>query len=213
MKLPAGILSLFLLVSTLTANITVSFSVGLIFDQFGDQAELGRIGVLVADTNGNGFIGDIMSEGWQVSGTTLSVGQFIGGTSDDQIIALFYTNDNLGIGTVFDSVLDISYAGDHDPDDDWALYSFPEVSTEGNIVTSGYYGFYRSDGVDVAAGSDFAFIAPVDGYFGTLSTGTVEIGGSLSEEELAAMIVISEPSTYAAIFGAIAVLVGLLRRR
>lgn len=212
-KLPISIAALLAISSSLSASITVAFSVGLIRDQLGAQAQLGSIGILVADTTGDGFIGDISSEGAQVANTTLSNGQFIGGSGDDVIIGVMSANDNFAIGTVFDAVLPISYTGNHTVGDAWALYWFPAETSAGSTVTSGNYGFYRSDTFEAAAGADIAFVAPADGFFWNLVAGGTDIGGTVPDAALSATLMIPEPSTYAAIFGAIAVLVGLLRRR
>lgn len=120
----------------------------------------GKIGLLVAD---EGAVPGLVNAG----GTTLSLGSYLGGGSDDRIIGITTSVADVG-GTGFSGFQDlfasITYDGNFGAGDKLYLLWFPTISSIGSVLGGDVsYGVYRSDAVNLASGSDIAFIAPPDG--------------------------------------------------
>lgn len=120
----------------------------------------GKVGLLVADEGG---VPGLVNAG----GTTLSVGSYLGGNSDDRIIAITTSVANVG-GTGFSGFQDlfasINYDGDFGAGDKLYLLWFPTITAIDSFIDGAVsYGVYRSDAVNLASGSDIAFVAPADG--------------------------------------------------
>jgi hypothetical protein len=148
------------------------------------QIPTGSLVLLVADT-------DKVSHPGLVSplGTILSAGQSLGGTSGDLIVGIYSAGD-LGSGIVGVDLggTTLTYSGLLTAGTElWVLW-FPSVSTRGSQVGGAVpYGAYRSGVVDIASGSDIAFVAPPDGTTVSLYAYTSSLGfGLATNPELSA---------------------------
>lgn len=158
------------------------------------QIPTGSLVLLVADT-------DKVSHPGLVSplGTLLSAGQSLGGTSGDLIVGIYSAGD-LGSGIVGVDLggTTLTYSGLLTAGTElWVLW-FPSVSTRGSQVGGAVpYGAYRSGVVDIASGSDIAFVAPPDGTTVSLYAYTSSLGfGLATNPELSATAITRTVVTY-----------------
>jgi hypothetical protein len=192
-----GALAFLAAASASHASITLETQFASLFEADGStQIGAGKIGLLVADTDGTGITNALNS--------ILTEGTFLGGTSGDLIVSVFTSINNvaghLGTSGFFDT-LNITYSGNFDAGDDLYLLWFPTITTAGVTVLEGTsYGVYRSSVVNTASGSDIAFIAPPDGGAYTLASylDTIETGSGVTPEEFTAnFTAVPEPATAA----------------
>lgn len=196
------------------ADVTIGVDMGDFFNALELPAPITSYAVLVADTGSNGFLGSYTSAADAdfsiFSGTSLTIGSSISGAGDDQIIGVFRMQDFGGASGIQGSLSGINVvSGSLAANQQLAVYWFPTVTTTSIAGTLSEYGFYRSDTVD--ASSDIAFVMPGDGanvnlYAFNFDGGSVPVGGFVA-------VAVPEPSTYAAIFGALALGFVAHRRR
>lgn len=141
------------------ASITLETQFANLYDADGiTQIGAGKIGILVADTDGTGIT--------NAMNTVLTEGTFLGGSSDDLIVKVFTSINNVADfsgSSGFSDVSVITYSGNFTAGDNLYLLWFPTLTTAGSTVVDGTaYGVYRSDNVNTASGSDIAFVAPPD---------------------------------------------------
>jgi len=191
-----------------------SAQIGPLYESDGETfISTGRVAILVASTTDNVFTSPFQTE--------LTVGSYLGGSSDDLIIGRYFTSDlDEGEDDLFGvdlSGTSFSYSGSFNEGDKLALYWFPTIEDfNSSIGGSIQYGLYRSDVVDVDAGSQISFIAPDDDDSYILATYTEEFGGIASVNDLSANFITSsipEPSTYAAFAGLATLGLAVWRKR
>lgn len=182
--------------STLSAAVSLVGQVGTLFqDDAVTPIPVGSLVILVADTDKAAHAGLA-----NPFGTTLSVGSYLGGNSDDLIVGLYSASilDDGVIGVDFGGTT-FSYDGSFSAGDDLWLLWFPSQTVAGAILGAGVpFGSYRSDIVDFGSGSDIAFTAPPDGTIASLNAFSASTGfGLASDVELSATSVTpgSQPPT------------------
>lgn len=191
MKLATLLGCLILLAFTIArANVTITNgAVGIMRDQTGAMIAPGAIGLLVADTLGNGLVDPL--------GAILGVGNFLGGGGDDQIVGLYQAVD-LGTDQIgFDlSGTTFNYSGNFEEGDALWLVWFPSISTPGSTVMAATgYGAFRSDSIDEMG--TMAWIAPAEGTNQDLFALDADLGGSpaVSQSAVTAnFVTVPEPS-------------------
>lgn len=198
------------------ATVSLTYSFGGLLAANSSPIALNSVGIVVADSTGNGFIGDYVSASADFNafaGTSLSYGSAIGGSGDDIIVGVLSAIDLGGINGFNDSQT-ITLSGDLGANDNLALYWFPTVSSASIAGSVSEYGFFRtSNAADlVSSGSDIAFIMPSDGANSTLAVYSSSVGGGVADSALTA-VAVPEPSTYAMLFGALALGFVAYRRR
>jgi hypothetical protein len=194
------------------ATVILTFESGNIQQSPGVNIPIGSLAVLVADKNGDGF-----ATTTSITGSTLSVGNSLGGT-DNEILRTFNAFD-LGGLIGFADTFSINYSGALNQGDAFALFWFPTLSTVGASVNGGTsYGFYRTDLVDAVSGSNIDFHAPVDGFSYTLAAydNSNFPGAVASQLDLTAAltaVAVPEPATYVLFVAGFAGLAAFRRRR
>ncbi|QYM77961.1 hypothetical protein K0B96_11625 [Horticoccus luteus] len=177
---------LFLLAaSRLCAAVSLVGQVGTLFQSDATTPiPAGSIAILVADTNKTSHAGLA-----NPVGTTLTVGSYLGGNSDDLIVGLYSASDLGGgiIGVDFGGTT-LTYGDSFSAGTDLWLLWFPSQSVAGAVLGAGVpFGSYRSDTIDFASGSDIAFVAPRDGSISSLFAFSASTGyGLASNAELSA---------------------------
>ena len=205
------VLALVLSAGRLFAVVTLQGQIGSLFNADGvTQIPEDSLALLVADTAGGGLADPF--------GTTLSVGNYFGDSSDDLIVGVYSARD-LGDGIIGVDLggTTLAYSGSFGAGDDLWLVWFPSVFVSGSEIGAGIsFGAYRSDDVDYAINSTIAFVAPADGtLLATLNAGF----GSIPDSALSATSItgggspIPEPSTYAGLAGLTALLAACWVRR
>jgi len=215
MKIKIILLSLFAVISVGHASITVQFQGGNFSDKLGAALLDGALGAVVADTTGAGFSG-LTDGSLDLVGSTLSVGQTLG-SSNVSILGLVAASD-IGTGAGgFADTFSVTYTGGLAQGDNLGFYWFPTLtSVGGSVGNSVDYGFYRSDTVDVNAGADIAFVAPVDGFSYSLFTFDSSIDGSApnaSAFQAAYTTAVPEPYSFALLAGCFGLAWVMVRRR
>lgn len=208
------------------ASITISADFTYALNQLGNSVPVGSKAVIVADTLGDGFIGSTQGTSSSLLGETLQTGNFFG--VDDQIVG-FLDAYNPGTGTGeltngYAGSISFSFGGNLGLNDALAIYFFPSVSDTSSTLTPGtFYGFFsQTGGFNVDAGGSIAMRAPADGNNETWAYYTPQfyadngVAGSAfdpSQAELTSSIqIVPEPSTYAAIFGILALAIAYRRK-
>jgi hypothetical protein len=171
----------------------------------------GKIGILVADEGTTPGIIDPF-------GTMLTLGSYLGGTSDDRIVGITSSIASVaGFGSGFQDNFSISYTGNLGSGDKLYLLWFPTLTTMGSTVGSGIsYGLYRSDVVNTASGSDISFALPAGPTFNGSLAGyldSIAPGSGITTNDFTAnyTTAVPEPSTIAVL--QVAALVVLMFRR
>lgn len=153
---------LFIAAVSMTARATVTLQVfgGPFFEPDGTTlVSENSIGILVADTTGNGFL-TIES----LAGFDLTVGDYWG---DDLVMGVFGAASDSTIG---DTLSGLTYSGNFGEGDAIGFYWFPELFSVGGTITgTTSWGFYRTNLIDGNSGADMAFYMPTDGTDGTLA--------------------------------------------
>jgi hypothetical protein len=159
---------------------------------------------------GAGWIGIIVADEGTAAGiidpynTVLSVGNYLGGSSDDRIIGLTTSVSNVA-GTGFSgfqqNYTGLTYSGNFDAGDNLYLLWFPTISTAGSTVGAGVsYGVYRSSTANTASGADIGFVAPSDGFAYNMSAylNSIAGGGGVTAADFTAsqITAVPEPSLY-----------------
>jgi len=193
------------------ASVTIQFSARSIRQADGSIASIGSKGILVADTGSDGFIGDYINSSINLSGfnnTNLSVGQTIGGASNDEIVGIFDLTDFGGGGGGFNDEINFDL-GSVAVGQELALYWFPTVST--NLISGSLsqYGFFRSDDPDT--GADIGFFVQGDGSNNILAA--IDSTFDSTPPSPTQLTAVPEPSAYAALAGFCVLGWGMLRRR
>ena len=215
---------------------SIDFDIGNAFASGGGSVPVGSKAVIVVDKANNGFDG-FSGGSTGMTNKTLNVGTIFGDgpTPDDEIIAILTAADGPGTSSGF------SYAGAVSGvnqvagtttisiGDRFAIYFFPGITTNGATLIAGTsYGFYagESSGSAIPTGSTTNWLVPADGTW-ALSAYNPTLHGEYGQthnpaldpidSELTAAFtvppVVPEPSTYAAIFGLLALGVAIRRKK
>jgi hypothetical protein len=210
-------LALLLVVCTspLIGDVTLLYDFGDFFSANGSQAPVSSYAVLVADTGSDGFLGAYTSAAnanfSAFGGTSLTVGSALSGSGNDEIVGVFTMTDFGGASGFSGTLTGINVvSGSLAAGQQLAIYWFPTITTTSIAGSVSEYGFFRSD--SPVSNSDIGFIMPGDGSNVNLFALTVSATGDLAESALTA-VAVPEPSTYAAIFGALALGFVAYRRR
>lgn len=196
------------------ASTTYNVQIGNILDSSGSNVALGTVGILVVDTQNNGFAGSSPSTYTDLIGLALSSGQSVG---DDIIVGVYQASDLGGVIGFNDSTV-VNYTGNITDADKLALYWFPGVTTVGATLGAGQssMGFFRSDTVSIDSGGSFAFILPSDtGALGSLAyfDSTVVPSSGISSSQLQAQSISAVPEPSRILFLALGGMGLLMRRR
>jgi hypothetical protein len=196
---------------SLVADVSLDVEMGDFFSADGTDAPIGTYAILVSDTGSDGFLGSYTSAADAdfsiFSGTSLTSGSILSGTGNDEIIGVFQMADLGTGGSSFFSFLtgiDISGSSSLSSGQNLAVYWFPTITNTSITGSVNEYGFYRSDSVDTASGSDIAFVMPTDGAY---------IFAEFPDAASFTAVAVPEPSTYAALLGALALGFVAYRRR
>lgn len=219
-KYLVGALSLATAATAANAAISMGISIGAIRDAQGQYAELGSVGILVADVAGNGFLGDYTQSSFEqtsllLDGSSLGVGALLG---DDQVIGAFTVNNDLGFSGFNDHLVSIPYENGLQAGTRLALLWFPTLFDLDGVFSYGMsYGFYSNLVVSEASGATMGFVLPADGSTQMLAVMDEMILGDNypgvpSLGDLSAQA-IPEPSTYAIALGLAAGVVLFVRHR
>lgn len=197
--------------SLFSQDIQLTYSFVGLSDSTGQPIQDGSFGIVVADTSGNGFLGDYTSASSDFNafdGTSLTFGSALGGSSDDVIVASLTAADYFGYQSFTSSggFESANYSGGTN----LALYWFSDLTTASITGAVSQYGFYRSDTSEAGTGT-IAFVVPSPGSY-TLAGTLSEVGGNASVADLTA-VAVPEPSTYAMMLGALALGFVAYRRR
>jgi len=188
-------------------------AIGIINDSLGSMVSLGSIGILVAATDGNSLVDPY--------GTTLTVGNTLGGTGADVILGVYHAvnlNPSGPSANPSQNGFDLSGTtfnlGTVKQNDLLYMVWFPSISTVGATVGSGVsYGAFRTNNID--ASGNMAWIVPSDGNYGLYSLDS-SLGGNpaVSAGALNATHVtaVPEPSTYGLV-GVAAIILAFFRAR
>jgi hypothetical protein len=185
-------------VSFAQAAITLETEFATLYDANGTTPiGAGKIGILVADTDGTGITNALNS--------ILTEGTFLGGNSDDLIVAVFSSINNVNgdpSTSGFSNISNLTYSGNFSAGDSLYLLWFPTITVAGSTVIDGtVYGIYRSDTINSASGANIAFIAPPDNGSYTLAAYLESIapGSGVTAQDFTASQVaaVPEPSTTA----------------
>lgn len=181
-----------------SAELTIQLDMARLYTAGGSsQVADGTIGVLVANTSGGGF-----GQGASLVGAELSAGQLLGGNRILGTLQAFDVSDagDFGFGqpvTVSDFTGMTFGSSNGSGGTELAVYWFPGITTAGSIVSEGQsYGYFRSDTVDIDAGSNISFNLPADGGNYSLVAYETDLGGSFDAANFQANSVagIPEPS-------------------
>jgi len=195
------------------ASVTITNgATGILRDENGAMISLGAVGLLVADVDGNGLADPL--------GGALSVGNTLGGGSDDLILGVYQAIDLGTDQNGFDlGATTFSYSGAFSEGDALWLVWFPTIATPGSTVAAGtVYGTFRTDAIDTASGGTMAWTAPADGTNQDLFSLDAALGGdpAVSEAAFTAnFVTVPEPAGGAlfAVAGLLVLVVERGRRR
>lgn len=209
------LISVIAVAASVEGTVTLTYQFSGLLTSSSASVPIGSVGVIVADTSGDGFLADYITGSASFSdfaGTSLTIGSNLGSSSDDTIISVFTAIDLGGGFTGFNDQETITLSGSLGTGDNLALYWFPDVSVNSIAGAVSQYGFFRTDSISSGSGSQMAFVMPADGVNLTLASASVSIGGDIPDSALTA-VAVPEPSTYAAILGALALGFVAYRRR
>ncbi|MHB1156159.1 MAG: PEP-CTERM sorting domain-containing protein [Phycisphaerales bacterium] len=153
------------LVNAANANINVFFGFGTLTNAAGTPVPLGSMMLVLLDPGADGF-GDLTDPtSFTGNGASIELGRFA-------------TNDVAGLGTIGDQVLFDWTAQINGKPLAFVWYDMPysALATGPGAGVDG--GFYRTDIVDDATGSNISFHVPADGSTVALNAFTPEFGGS-----------------------------------
>jgi hypothetical protein len=203
------------LLGSVRADFSINTEYANLFQSDGvTQIGAGVVGILVADEGTTAGIVDPVN-------TVLSVGNYLGGTSDDRIIGTFTSISSVaGQGNGFQKDFTaLTYSGNFNAGDKLYLLWFPTITTVGATVGAGQtYGSYRTDAVDVASGANIAWIAPSDGgtynmsaYLDSIYSGSGVTAADFTASQVTA---VPEPSIYGLVgVGAVGLILFRARNR
>ncbi|MCH6258457.1 PEP-CTERM sorting domain-containing protein [Puniceicoccaceae bacterium K14] len=197
----------FALLHTAYGNVTIQVSLGDFFqsDEITALNE-GVAGALVISKDD-----DLFADSGSILGSTLSVGNTLGG-NDDEIVAISDSIDfSPDFGTNFDFVLPNLEFNDGIDDGDLIGFFFFETLTSGDVVTAGSnYGFFRTD--DTLSLADSSWELPNSGSIISLFAFT-DVDGISNSTFSTNLTAVPEPSTIAGIAGALVLMIWFHRRR
>lgn len=188
------------LVTGSQASVTINFGMGSMYSSTGTTTAFpsgGLINLLALDSgtwsSAYPNLATALStntSSWTLPGTTL-VGQI--------------ANDDSGGSGVTGGAFSYSYSGGFGAGDQLLIVAYPGLTLSSLAPGAGKAGFfYRTD--SILDGSDIAYIAPADGGTYTLATYTLDLGGSVANNQFTSGVgatggqgftTVPEPSTYA----------------
>lgn len=204
-------------------SISLSLDFSYLLNSSGNAIPVGSKGVIVVDSSRDGF-----SQGAALQTVTLGSATF--GASDNFVIGVI-TGQDAGLGGSGQltngyggavsglTVVAGNTAGVINPGDFLAIYWFPNITNTSTQLAGQSYGFYAGEGAGlVPTGSDISWAIPADGFSGNLfayspqaltdgASLTPDVGDPTQLEFTAGLTVppiVPEPSTYAAVFGLLA---------
>jgi hypothetical protein len=183
-----------------TAQATVTINLGGGYIYFADgltRAPMGSLVQLIASTTDNVF-------------TAPTPDSFTGNSPDDLVLASFFVNVEPGL---FLQDIIITFSGTLGPGDQLLLRWFPTLTSAGSGPGAGtQYGQFRTELIE--NNSTINWNLPPDGQTHDLQFVTMALGGTRSEAEGAAnLVVVPDPSTYALMAVGLVGLVIANRRR
>jgi hypothetical protein len=198
---------------TTTATVTINLGVGELYDVSDNKLTSG-VGLLVADVDGTGFIGDYLSNSSNFdtnafNNTTLTPGNSVG-ASTNRILSVFNINQSQAHSATGE--VSITLDSSLTTGDMLGFYWFPTIRFGTGTISGSVsqYGFYRSDSDSFLNNSTTTWFMPAESASVELLALTPAFSGSL---EPAALTAIPEPSTYVALFGVLALGAVVMRRR
>lgn len=189
-------------------------NVGIMRDNLGTMVTSGSVGLIVADTDGNGLV--------NAYNTTLTAGLYLAGGTSDLILGVYQATDLSGSSeNGFDfSSLTFSYSGSFGQGDNLWLVWFPTVTVVDSIVGSGVsYGTFRTalPDTNLALSDSIGWVAPTDGSISQIVSVSASLGGNPapSDSSLTASLTtaVPEPATWALLAGSLTTVMVLRRRR
>lgn len=202
--------------------VTIDVQVAELLDSSGAEVSTSSYAIIVADTGNDGFLGQYTSaldaDASVFTSTTLSVGQTIGGSSNDEIIGVFQPLDfGSGVIGINGSISNLDITGGNvAAGQDLALFWFPTVTTASITSNVAQYGFYRSDTVDTGAAAPvpIAFFVPSDGTSTDLWVFDSILDTTAPDPSmLTAVVPVPEPAVYSAVIGLCSLLLVFYRRK
>ncbi len=197
------------LTASAQATLTLNLTAGILYQSNGTTpVPDGTLLQIIASTTDNSF-------------TAPSASSFVGGSSDDTVVASYALNHNTvgSAGGDFHSIV-LTLSGNWTAGDQLLLRWWPTLTTSSSSPGANTtYGQFRTDAVE--NGSTTAWVTPADGqtvnlnFLDTAAGGTEPNGnGQGSTNGAASLTVVPEPSTYGMLgMGIVAGGVYLARRR
>lgn len=207
-RLIGGLLGLLTVSAARAQFVSVNLSVGQLYDASGVKLNTGGLVLLIADTSRNGF-------GSLLSGSSLSAGSFL--NTDDQILGSATILPNFtgsAMGSFTSIPLESGAYSTLNSGDPLAVVWFSTLTGSSTTLVGGAsYGVFSSTSATVDGAP---WTVPAEGALANINFRTILGGGTHAETEAYASYTVSaipEPSTYAAIAGALMLGVAVVRRR
>jgi hypothetical protein len=192
-----AILLPFALYQTATASVTINFGMGEMYSSSNTSAPFANGGLIniLAKTDGLGW-GDATDIFSNLTSSFVPAGAVL--------VASFASNNSDGPGTVA-TAFTYSYSGAFAVGQPLILVAYSDLTTSSTQPGSGTTGFFFRTN-SIIDGSDIAWFAPSDGSTVSLGAYTVNLGGSVSNNQFTSgsaapsgsgFTTVPEPSTYA----------------
>lgn len=198
-KLIPSVVCFAVLSSSAFASVTINYGFGDFYQTSNTTTHMpsgGRVNILALDSGSWGNSTTIASLFTNLTDSFVPAGA--------TLVAETFTNNSDGPGTIGNSLI-YNYSGNFTAGDELLMVVYPTL-TSGNLTpgfnTNGF--FFRTD--LVIDGSDIAWVAPTDGSTYSLGAYTLDLGGTLPNDQFTAgasatggagFTTIPEPSTFA----------------